>query len=79
VIGAELELTVLTLPVIRYDMLELPEECPDYDYGLKVRSKEQQAAVDTAVAGTAVIRRAQNMTTGSKSARKSSKQLSAQL
>ena len=33
-------------------MLELPEECPDYDYGLKVRSKEQQAAADTAVAGT---------------------------
>jgi hypothetical protein len=35
----------------RYDMLELPEECPDYDYGLKVRSKEQQATVDSAVAG----------------------------
>ncbi len=43
---------VFPLPLFRYDMLELPEECPDYDYGLKVRSKEQQAAVDTAVAGT---------------------------
>ncbi len=51
VIGAKLELMVFPLPVFRYDMLELPEECPDYDYGLKVRSKEQQAAVDTAVAG----------------------------
>jgi hypothetical protein len=26
--------------------------CTDKNYGLKVRSKEQQAAVDTAVAGT---------------------------
>ena len=24
----------------RYDMLELPEECPDYDYGLKVACKK---------------------------------------
>ena len=24
----------------RYDMLELPEECPDYDYGLRVARKE---------------------------------------
>ena len=23
----------------RYDMLELPEECPGYDYGLKVAFK----------------------------------------
>ena len=25
-----------------YDMLELPEEVPDYDYGLKIRNKEGQ-------------------------------------
>jgi hypothetical protein len=59
-------------------MLELPEECPDYDYGLKVRSKEQQAAVDTAVAGN-YIRSELTKTTGSRSAPKSSKQLSTQL
>jgi len=34
-----------------YDMLELPEEVPDYDYGLKVRSSEEQGQVDSAVAG----------------------------
>ena len=31
----------------RYDMLELPEECPGYDYGLKVASKEEQIELDT--------------------------------
>ena len=31
----------------RYDMLELPEECPGYDYGLKVASKEEQMELDT--------------------------------
>jgi hypothetical protein len=59
-------------------MLELPEECPDYDYGLKVRSKEQQAAVDTAVAGN-YIRSPLTMTTGSRSALKNSRLLSTQL
>ena len=34
-----------------YDMLELPEELPDYDYGLKIRSSEEQKQVDNAVAG----------------------------
>ena len=34
-----------------YDMLELPEEVPDYDYGLKIRNKEEQRQVDSAVAG----------------------------
>ena len=34
-----------------YDMLELPEDVPDYDYGLKIRSKEEQKQVDSAVAG----------------------------
>ena len=34
-----------------YDMLELPEEVPDYDYGLKVRNSEEQGTVDSAVAG----------------------------
>ena len=32
-------------------MLELPEEVPDYDYGLKLRSNEEQRQVDNAVAG----------------------------
>ena len=34
-----------------YDMLELPEDCPDYDYGLRVVGKEEQEQMDKAVAG----------------------------
>ena len=34
-----------------YDMLELPEDCPDYDYGLMVVGKEEQEQMDKAVAG----------------------------
>ena len=33
-----------------YDMLELPEDVSEYDYGLKVRSAEEQRQVDDAVA-----------------------------
>ena len=32
-------------------MLELPEDCPDYDYGLRVVGKEEQEQMDKAVAG----------------------------
>ena len=39
-----------------YDMLELPEEVPDYDYGLKIRSTEEQKQVDSAVAGISGVR-----------------------
>ena len=38
-----------------YDMLELPEEVPDYDYGLTIRSKEEQMQVDSAVAGISSV------------------------
>ena len=34
-----------------YDMLELPEDCPNYDYGLKIRSNEEQGQIDQAVSG----------------------------
>ena len=32
-----------------YDMLELPEDCPNYDYGLKIRNVEEQGQIDKAV------------------------------
>ena len=34
-----------------YDMLELPEDCADYDYGLRVIGAEEQQQMDSAVAG----------------------------
>ena len=34
-----------------YDKEGLPDICPDYDYGLRVRNVEEQTELDTAVAG----------------------------
>ena len=46
-----------------YDMLDLPEEVPDYDYGLKVQEAEQ-AQCDAALVGLAAAEAGQGRAAG---------------